>query len=270
MPQIGCQPLRRVPRAIHVRPERPPVIVELPFAHRHHHPPQPPVHALHIRRDAIQAQPPFREVDQVRRIVFAVPRQRCGRHDPARVAPQRFQHAHRRGQRAVVFPHIARGKGEEARRGRVARSMIGHAQVVVDGLGNPDRLQLVVRVARMPRNAQRRIHGAVAAGVEERAHLRAPQRVQQPRVVFIGERKPARSQRRAGRLADLPDRIRVHRQQIHQIAAQQPGQPVARSVKALTAPAAFFDETRHARIDHGRGSAAMCDHRFRHARHQSL
>jgi hypothetical protein len=89
---------------------------------------------------------------------------------------------------------------------------------------------------------------------------RAPEDIQQVRVVFIGQRKPARSQRRAGRFADLPDPIRIQRQQIHQIAGVTDQPAVPRSVEAVAAPPPLFDESRQAGVDDGRGAAAMSGH----------
>ena len=204
--QVHGQAAARV--AAHVGPEGLAVLIELALAHRHYAAAQPAVYALHVSQQPVERQRPLRKVDQVRGVRRTVARQRGGRHDPAGIPAEHLHEFHLPGERAVVRPDIPHRAGEEARRRSVAGSVIGFRQVVIDGLGNSDHLEIEARRARQGGDLGGRAHGPVAARVEKAADVARPEDIEQPlaagrptsrREVPSAERAPPPRASRRGR-----------------------------------------------------------------------
>ena len=123
--------------------------------------------ALAIERD-------FGKQNDVRRIAGFLAGQAAGGGHPAGVPAHDFEHEYLgRGARhgGHIERRLARGDGDVLGGGAESRAAIGDGQIVVDGLGNPDAGDGICHLHGDFGHLLRRVHGIVAAVVEEIADV---------------------------------------------------------------------------------------------------
>ncbi len=133
---------------------------------------QPAVHLGHVVGELLPRDLPLGHVDQVRAVVVVLAGEQPGGRQPAGVAAHDHVDLDAR-QRGVVAVVAHEGRGDEPRRRAVARAVVRDAQVVVDGLGDVEHPQLVVRRRGQVADDPGRVGRVVAADVEEVPHVRA-------------------------------------------------------------------------------------------------
>ena len=127
------------------------------------------------------------DVDQVRRILGPLLGQGRCCSQPAGVAPHDLHQlygtavAHGLGVQAGV----ANRGGHESRGAAIARAVVRHCQVVVDGLGDADGTDVIASLSSGQVDLVCGIHRVVPTDVEEVAHIVCLQDLYEPLVVLV-------------------------------------------------------------------------------------
>ena len=124
------------------------------------------VDSLDVLEERRQTERHFRHVDQMRAVLAVAAPQRRRRRQPAGLSTHHdIDLDPRQGRHVAVVADERRG--HKASGAAVARAVVGHAQVVIDGLGDMEYPQLVVTVARHLVDDAGGVGRVVAANVEE-------------------------------------------------------------------------------------------------------
>ena len=139
--------------------------------------------------------------------------------------------------------------------------MIGFGQVVVDGFGDADYLQLIAGLTGNLGDLPRGSHGAVSAGVEEVADLVRPEDLQDPLAIFRGDFAARRSQRRRRGARHAGQRPVALGEEVEEVLFEDAVDAESRAIEPGDAavPAGLFDDSQEARVDHRRRSSAVRD-----------
>ena len=186
-----------------------------------------------FRQEGVFVNRNFRDADGVRRVPFVAAGERGRGGEPAGVSSHHFRNrdwggaAHRLG----VAPRAERRKRREPRRAAVAGAVVGHSQVVVDGLGDVHHAEII---ADFPRGGLEAMPGGrriVAADDEPSADAEPFKIVEHGGDVFIAQRSARRADCRARRVRNVPPRAFGHRRQVDRAPFQYPLQPARSAVQ---------------------------------------
>ncbi len=128
------------------------------------------VHLLHIGHELLLAESALRHVDQVRAVIRVFARQTGRRGQESRMPAHHHADVHA-GNGAVVEIGAREGLGHELRRGAVARAVVRHLEVIVDGLGNMNHPQFVPGIRRLFIHDSAGVGAVIAAAVEKIANV---------------------------------------------------------------------------------------------------
>ncbi|MDT4863598.1 hypothetical protein FQZ97_983110 [compost metagenome] len=177
--------------------------------------------------------------------------------------PHHHAHVHA-GQRGVV--EVGTGKGlchEARRRGKAGRVVVAH-QVVVDGLGDVDRTQRVVRLARLFAHDAHRVRRIVAADVEEVLDLVGPEHLEDFLAVLQVGLVARGAQRRGRGTGHRFEVVTGLLREVHELLVHDATHAVARAVDQLhVLETPRLQRHAHQRlVDHGGRAAALGDENF--------
>ena len=185
-----------------------------------------------------------------------VARKASGRHQPSGIPPQHLDEFHLTRQRPIIFPNVAHGAGKKARSGGVARSVIGLQQIVIDSLGNADRLE---RVSGGGRDPCRRSHRPVAARIKQVADLVRAAHPEDLLDAGIAHIQARRSEDRGRHGRDGVKRFFTLREEVEELFLYHAFQPKSGPIEPgdLRMKPGLFHQAHQAGVDYRRRAAAM-------------
>ena len=163
------------------------------------------VNAFHIAEKLVHFKGALGDVNQVRTVVDILASQGGRGGEESRVTTHHHADVNAL-QRTVVEVDAGEGLGDKAGCGAEARAVVVLLEIVVDGLGNVNGAQLVVRFLRLLVDDAYRVGRIIAADVEEVADVVGLHHLEHPCAVFfiglVAGGKQARG-RRAGHLLEV-------------------------------------------------------------------
>ena len=260
MSHVGGEGVARAGRGDQVGVEPTAPFVCLPFAYGHHAASPPADDRLDIAAQLIEADAAFREIDQVRSVVVMAPRMRRSRHHPSHVAPQHLHETDGRRKGPVVRADIAYSVREESRARGVAGRVVGAGRSLSMVFGIP------ITKSSYPASMARRWNRSAVlpldpfpAGVEEIAHVAAPEHFENAPIV-VGSQRPARGpEDRPGSHAHRLECLRGNREEIVESVFQDASEsePGAEQRADLVMLVSLRNQAGEARVDHRCGSASV-------------
>ena len=162
------------------------------LAHRNHGAAIAFVTAAHILGDLAQADRVFGNVDQMRGVLVFLSGQTRRCRQPASVAAHNLHELD-----GPTFPHSLRvssrvtdGHSHETSRTPIAGAVIREGQIVIYRLGNADDSKVVPSLLGQRVHLVGRIHGVVAADIEEIANIVGPENLENALVVVFRQFVP--------------------------------------------------------------------------------
>jgi hypothetical protein len=230
------------------------------LADRHHAAPVALHRRLDVEQEALDVEDALGQVDQVRPVVGELLAQRRGGGQEAGVPPHHHADVDA-GQTRVVEVGAGKGLGDETRRAREARRVVVQHQVVVDGLGDVDAAQRVVRAGGLLGDDADGVAAVVAADVEEMLDAMRPQHLEH--LLAVGEvglvagAAQCRRRRAGHQLEVVAGLLR----EVDEVLVDDAAHAVARAVDALDADVAprLQHHAHQALVDDRGGAAALRD-----------
>ncbi len=168
------------------------------------------------------------------------------------------------GQAAVVQVGADEGQGHETGGGTEARAVVGLPQVVVDGLGDVEGVELVLRILGVLVDDVRRLRAVIAADVEEVAHPVLAEVVEDhPALIRSGLLAHA-AQGAGGGVAHRLQVVQGFGAQVDEVLLQNPIDTVERAIEIgnqVRVLAGFQHRADQALIDDIGGPTRLPDHR---------
>ena len=224
------------------------------------------LHPAHLLDETVDMEWHLGQTDHVHPLAVLSLRERRSGGQPARVSPHDlddghiFVAVHRR-----VADDLLHHRGDVLRRAPVAGGMIGHHQVVVDGLWHADEPHGATVRRAVTRQLADGVHAVVPADIEEHPDVQFVQK-REDALVFgdvlfrVPELVAAAPQKRGGRaLQELDLELSLqHAVQLDDVAAQKSLHAVFHAVDLCRAHLLRrLKDTRKARVDHARGPARL-------------
>ena len=165
------------------------------------------------------------------------------------------------GKRFIVQIRAHESLGDEPRRRGKARRVVIDHQVVVDGLGNMDAAQRIIRVARRFRDDAHRIGAVIAADIEKGADAMGLHRAEDLLAIGAIRLVAGRAQGRGRRIRHLQQVLFAFFAQVDKVLVDDAANPVKRAIDGVNAgmPPGFQHDACQRLVDHGGGPAALGD-----------
>ena len=203
----------------------------------HHHAALFPVQTLYICQKLFFVKGPLRQIDEIRPVPCRVSGKGRCRSDPAGIPAHGLDHAHMDGQAAHITAYLPHGVGNVPGSAGKAGCMIGHRQIVVNGLWNSHHADGKSRLTAGFVDFTAGIHGAVAAVAEDIADLVLLQNPGNPSVILLLQHIPGCTDGGCGGIRQQVQFLLGNSEQIQKTLFQNAGGSSQRGIEMVDSSA---------------------------------